>query len=70
MPGGIVDIEQLQNHGNQSVSPVHILILMGLAIGIGASDILKLKAAGYWTVAVFLKSPEHSIMSGLLRPSV
>ena len=36
-----------------SLIPMHILILMRLAIGIGANDILKLKSAGYWTVAVF-----------------
>jgi hypothetical protein len=46
----------IQNHG-KLLESVHNTILMTPA-GVGAADITKLKAAGYWTVTV---SPRHTL---------
>jgi hypothetical protein len=49
----ILDIDMIQNHGKFPGHLTYASIVIN-SVGVGATDIAKLKSAGYWTVVVSL----------------
>ena len=60
LQGFIVDIDNIQAHGMSGPGTDECLQAYDSQIaGVGAADITKLKANGYYTVAVSSTIPEH-----------